>query len=188
VARHTDELAIVCRRDPQAPALRNDTPCSKAGFCRISFGNLRRNLLANPALKAGNFRFEFGGVALQLGDISSELGRRFPQSLRLAPDFPAGKPCDLLPERGCYIRHLSFLLCWCSGNTTIMSIIARPPDYVCSDRHPERQCVEGKHQRDDVGIVARHCSASCRRRSIAEKWKIPSAAWRQLSFIEPSGE
>jgi hypothetical protein len=65
-------------------------------------------VLANAALKQGNFGFELGGVALQLGDISSELGRRFPQSLRLAPDFPAGKPCDLLSERDCYIRHLSF--------------------------------------------------------------------------------
>src|SRR5450759_3493312 len=138
VARHTDELAIVCRRDPQAPALRNDALCSKADFCQISFGNLGRNILANPALKAGNFRFEFGGVALQLGDIPSELGRRFPQSLRLAPDFPAGKPCDLLSERDCNIRHLSFLLSWCSGNTTIICIIARPHDYVCSDRHPKR--------------------------------------------------
>src|SRR5450830_1371764 len=108
VARHTDELAIVCRRDPQAPALRNDALCSKADFCRISFGNLGRNILANPALKAGHFRFEFGGVALQLGDISSELGRCFSQSPGLTPDFPAGKPCDLLSECDCYIWHLAF--------------------------------------------------------------------------------
>src|ERR1035437_1284420 len=142
VARHTDELAIVCRRDTQAPALRDDALCSKADFCRISFGNLGRNILANPALKAGDFRFEFEGVALQLGDISSELGRRFAQSLRLAPDFPAGKPCDLLSERDCYIRHLSLLLCWCSGNTTTtISIIARAHDYACSDRQPK--CYKG---------------------------------------------
>jgi hypothetical protein len=130
VARHADELAIVCRRDPQAPALRNDALCSKADFCQISFSNLGRNILANPVLKAGNFRFEFGGVALQPGDISSELGRRFPQSLRLAPDFPAGKPCDLLSERDCDIRHLCFPFCRCSGNTTTtISIIATPHDY-----------------------------------------------------------
>jgi hypothetical protein len=101
VACHTDELAIVCRRDPQAPALRYDALCSKADFCRTSFGNLGRNILANPALKAGNFRFEFRVITLQLGYIFSELGRRFPQSLRLAPDFPAGKPYGLLSERDC---------------------------------------------------------------------------------------
>src|ERR1035437_2518691 len=118
VARHTDELAIVCRRYLQPPALRNDALCRKADFCRISFGNWVRDILANPALKAGNFRFEFGGVALQFGDISSELGRRFPQSPRLAPDFPAGKPCDLLSERDCYIWHLSSPFVWCSSNAT----------------------------------------------------------------------
>src|SRR5471030_1153430 len=134
VARHTDQLAIVCRRYPQPTALRNDALCSKAGFCRCSFGNLVCNILANAALKAGNFGFEFGGVALQPGDITSELGRRFPQSLRLAPDFPAGKPRDLLSERDCYIRHLCFLLCWYSGNITTISIIAKLHDYVCADR------------------------------------------------------
>src|SRR5471032_2598991 len=138
VARHTDQLAIVCRRYPQPAALRNDALRGKAGFCRSGFGNLVRNILASPALKARNFRFEFGGLALQPGDITSELGRRFPQSLRLAPDFPAGKPRDLLPERDCYIRHLCFLLCWYSGNITTISVIAKPHDNVCADRQRER--------------------------------------------------
>ena len=46
VARHADEFAIVCRRDPQAPALRTDALCSKADFCRISFADSGRSLLA----------------------------------------------------------------------------------------------------------------------------------------------
>jgi hypothetical protein len=108
VTRHTDEPAIVRRRDAQAPALRNYALCSKADYCRITFGGLPRDTLANPALNAGHFRSEFGGVALELGDISSELARRFPQSLRQAPDFPACEPCDLLSEGDCYIRHFSF--------------------------------------------------------------------------------
>src|ERR1017187_6573177 len=101
VARHTDELAVVCRRYPETPTLRNDALCTKANFCQINLGNLGRNILANPVLKAGNFRFELGGVALQLSNISSELGRRFAQSLRLAPDLPAGKPRDLLSKCDC---------------------------------------------------------------------------------------
>ena len=99
VARHTDELAIVCRRDPQATALGNDALCSKAGFCRISFGNLGRNILANPALKAGNFRFEFGGVALQLGDISSEWADAFRNPCVGSSSLRASR--DLLFERDC---------------------------------------------------------------------------------------
>jgi hypothetical protein len=49
-----------------------------------------RNVLASVALEAGKFRFEFGAVALQVGDISSEVGRRFAQSLRLTRGFPCG--------------------------------------------------------------------------------------------------
>jgi hypothetical protein len=111
VARYTDELAKVCRRNPQASALRDNTLRGKADFCQISFDKLGCNILANPTLKTGDFRFEFGCVALQLGNVSSELGRRFPQSLGLAPYFPTGKPCDLLSERGCNIWHLSFPFC-----------------------------------------------------------------------------
>jgi hypothetical protein len=110
VARHTGELAKVRGRDPHATALRNDALCGEADSYRISVVNPGRNIIANAALNARNFGFEFGGVALQLGDIPPELGRRFAQSSRLAPDFPAGKPRDLLPECDCYIRHIDFPL------------------------------------------------------------------------------
>ncbi|MBI2224779.1 MAG: hypothetical protein HYU44_07450 [Betaproteobacteria bacterium] len=117
---------------------------------------MERTILANPALKAGRFRFEFGGVALQFGDISSELGRCFPQSLRLTPDFPAGKPCDLLSKRDRYIRHLYFPFCWYSGNTTSTSIVATTHDYVCSDQPPvylQNDCAAGLKGSDSRNLL-----------------------------------
>ena len=180
VARHTDELAIVCRRDPQAPALRNDALCSKADFCRISFGNLgatslptRRSRRATSDLSSEAWRFS---SAISLRNWADAF--RNP-CVWLRISLRASRVISCLNVTAIFGIFL-FLFCWCSGNTTTISIIARPHDYVCSDRQPERQCVEGKHQRDDVGIVARHCSASCRRRSIAERWKIQSARKRPL--------
>jgi hypothetical protein len=93
--------------------------CRKADSWRFSVGNAGRNILADAALKVGNLRFELRGVALQRRDISSELGRRPPQYLRLAADFPARKTRDFLSERDCNIWHLSFPSC--CGNKAILT-------------------------------------------------------------------